>query len=206
VPGFETNSQQVVQGITYSHISLFIQPFVDGGGGEPISEIVSPQASLPHVKIPDAVIRISWWRQGTGGQRKIPLISVCFIQKQQELLSDAPYSTRKDHPISHTFHNFLVGLKRLPFIKIVAGVGNFDYFPSLDSVGDIFKWLFSKKAVMAGIEIKYHFEKIQLGAGKSTHPGIVAGNGYGLVEAQEVKIAMAYGPLNPLEPVDGGFQ
>jgi hypothetical protein len=59
---------------------------------------------------------------------------------------------------------------------------------------------------MRSIKVKYQFEKIQLCSRKSTHPGIVAGYAYGFVEAQQVKIAMAYGPLNPLEPIDTGFQ
>jgi hypothetical protein len=97
-------------------------------------------------------------------------------------------------------------LKGHPFIEIITGVGNLDHFPFLNSVGDILYWLVAKKAVMRSIEIKYHFEKIHLCSCKLAHPGIAAGNAYSFVKAKQVKITMAHGPFNPLEPPGAGFQ
>jgi hypothetical protein len=59
---------------------------------------------------------------------------------------------------------------------------------------------------VGSIEIKYHLEKIELSFCEPTHPGIVAGYAYSFVEAQQIKITMTYGSLNPPEPVDTGFQ
>jgi len=99
-----------------------------------------------------------------------------------------------------------VGLKRLPFIEIIPGVGNLDHLSSFDLIGDVFYWFLAKKAVIRSVEIKYHFEKIQLCSCKPAHPGIAAGDPYGFVEAQQVKITVTYGPLNPLESIDTGLQ
>jgi hypothetical protein len=100
----------------------------------------------------------------------------------------------------------LVGFKRLPSIEIITGVRNLDHFPSFNLVGDVFYWLLAKKTIIGSIEIKYHFEKIQLCSCKPAHSGIAARDPYGFVEAQQVKITVTYGPLNPLEPVDTGLQ
>ena len=83
---------------------------------------------------------------------------------------------------------------------------NFDHFPSFNSVGDVFYWLVAKKAIIGSVEIKYHFEKIQLCSREPTNPGIVARDTNGFVETQEVEIAMTYGPLNSFKPVYTGFK
>ncbi len=183
MPGLETHPQHIVLDIANIDISEVLELSVYSGSSKALGEVVGPQAHLPHVKIADAVIRISWRGKGARGQGEVSVVFVSLVQKKQELFDHTANPGGQDNLLTQIASDLLVGLQWLPFVEIVAGVGNLDHFASLNAVGEILQGLLTEKAVVGRIRIEYHFQKDELLPGKAADPGIIAGYFYGVVEA-----------------------
>ena len=85
MPGLETNPQHIVLDVANIDISEVLELSVYSGSGKALGEVVGPQANLTHVKIADAVIRISWRGKGARGQGEVAVVRISFVQKEQKI-------------------------------------------------------------------------------------------------------------------------
>jgi sporulation protein YlmC with PRC-barrel domain len=183
VPWLETNPEHIVLDVANFDISEVLELSVYSGSGKALGKVVCSQANLPHVKIADAMIRISWRGKGARGQGEVSVVPISLVQKEQELFDHTANPGGQDNLFTQVASDLLVGLQWWPFVEIVAGVWNLDHLASLNAIGEILQGLFTQKAVVGRIRIEYHFKKDELLLGKTSDPGIIAGYFYGVVEA-----------------------